>query len=337
MKEKTIWLNHWFSAAYNVINLIRKDEIYNFKIIGSSEKEFSVLQDICDEWYSEPIDCSDKEYRDFCLDFCKEHQVDIFMPHRNMMLISKYKSEFESRGIKVMVDDYDSVLLLNNKNRAYDFFKGKGIVEVPDYYVVENIPDFIEAYKKIENKYGHACIKFVRDEGGKSYRLIDNNRKGYYSLFKKQNTRMTLDAILDALSEKETFSPLMVMPFLSGAEISIDCLNTNSGLIMVPRIKVDTRFETIKYDELILAKCRKVLDEFHLECPCNVQFKYLGNVPYFLEVNTRMSGGVQMSCLASGVNIPDIAVNKLLGRDVPWTMDRSEHIVSQVEIPVLLK
>ena len=55
-----------------------------------------------------------------------------------------------------------------------------------------------------------------------------------------------------------------------------------------------------------------------------------------LEVNTRMSGGVQMACLGSGVNIPNIAVNKLLGIDKHWTNNYEEKQVSHIEIPVVI-
>lgn len=66
------------------------------------------------------------------------------------------------------------------------------------------------------------------------------------------------------------------------------------------------------------------------------QFKYLDGIPYFLEVNTRMSGGVQMACMASGVNIPSIAVNKLLGIEKEWTVRKDAVYVTHVETPVVL-
>lgn len=65
-----------------------------------------------------------------------------------------------------------------------------------------------------------------------------------------------------------------------------------------------------------------------LECPCNIQFKYLDDIPYFLEINTRMSGGIQMSCLASGVNIPNLAINKLLGRKKDWNNNKEGKCIS---------
>ena len=49
-----------------------------------------------------------------------------------------------------------------------------------------------------------------------------------------------------------------------------------------------------------------------------------------------MSGGVQMSCAASGVNIPLIALRKLLGRETDWHNDRRTAVVAQIHQPVTL-
>lgn len=327
-----IWMNHWFSTAYNIVSMLKNTG--QFVVIGSNEQKYSVLREICDEWYVEPDRCSDTEYIDFCIDFCKEHKVDVFMPHRHLTTVSKYKNRFEELGVKVMVDEYSTISILNDKRESYKYFSKVPGINVPDYYVVDKLPDFMDAYEKIKEKYGQVCFKFVKDEGGKSYRLIDNNRKGYSALFKKQNTRMTLDSVKEALSEKEVFSPIMVMPFLEGDEISIDCLKTESGNIMIPRIKGDARFERISYDEKIISLCDHILNSIELECPCNVQFKYMKDTPYFLEINTRMSGGIHMTCKAAEVNIPYIAIMKLLNKSVSWEINRREVVVSQVEMPI---
>lgn len=330
-----IWFNHWFSTAYNIINMIRQDNP-DFYIIGTNENEKSVLATVCDEWYVEPILKGD-DYVEFCLKFCKEHNVTVFMPRREMLSISKRKDDFEAIGVKVMVDDYEMVNILNHKDMAYAELSKKGISTIPDYYVVKTVQEFRDAYKALKENYQEVCIKFVHDEGGKSYRLIDNNRKGYTALFKKQNTRITYDDIESALSEREIFSPLIVMPNLSGEEISVDCLMTQKSLIMLPRIKDSTRVERLCFDKDIIQKTQEIYDAINLECPCNIQFKYLDGVPYFLEVNTRMSGGVQMACVASNVNIPSIAVNKLLGIEKEWELCAEEHYVTHVEYPILLR
>lgn len=329
-----IWFNHWFSTAYNIMGMIKEDNPDSY-IIGTNENHRSVLAAKCDEWYQEPALKGD-EYADFCLAFCRDHKVDVFMPRREMLAVSRRKADFAALGVKVMADDYETIAMLNRKDLAYQELSRRGISSVPEYRIVTTVSGFAEAYDYLKERYREVCIKFVRDEGGKSYRLIDNTRRGYQALFKKQNTRMTYDAIYEALSEKEEFAPLMVMPNLSGNEVSADCLKTSRGPIILPRIKDSSRIERLCFREDIMAKIREVLDALPLECPCNIQFKYLDDTLYFLEVNTRMSGGVQLACLAGGVNLPGIAVNKLLGIDREWEICREERYVTHAEIPVLL-
>ena len=127
----------------------------------------------------------------------------------------------------------------------------------------------------------------------------------------------------------------MVMPYLSGDEISADCLQTADGPIILPRIKNITRVERMCFSEEILEKTQEVLNAVDLRCPCNVQFKMLDGKMYFLEVNTRMSGGIQYACASAGVNIPDIAVSQLLGIRKTWKICKEEKCVTYVETPLV--
>lgn len=230
---------------------------------------------------------------------------------------------------------YDIISVLNNKNEAYEFFSKSEIGIVPDYRIVTSSTEFYEAYLWLKQKYDRVCFKFVYDEGGKSFRLIDND-KGYETLFRNRSCRITLNDAMEALSECEVSAPIMVMPYLPDREVSVDCLNTESGLIMLPREKGDTRIEKITFDSQILEICSVFYKKTGLEYPCNIQFRYLNDIPYFLEVNTRMSGGIQMACLASGVNIPNLAVNKILGINKKWNLKKESRLVSYVEIPVVI-
>lgn len=331
---RRIWFNHWFSTAYYIIQLIRRENP-DVWIIGSNENPLSPIRNVCDEWYQEPV-LKDREYVDFCLDFCRQHQIDAFLPRREMVSVSRYKSRFTELGIRVMVDDYDCVSLLNDKAETYQILLSKKLSTIPHHRIVTNASDFAEAYQALSSEYEKVCIKFVHDEGGKSYRLIDNDRTGYSALFKKLTTRMTYDAIFEALSEQPSFPRLMVMPYLPGEEISVDCLKTESGLIAIPRVKDYSRIERIEYEEDILDTCRQLMEVFPLECPCNIQFKTLHGVRYLLEVNTRMSGGVHMTCEATGVNIPDLALNKLFGIPKNWVLEQKPCCVTHVEMPVVL-
>lgn len=330
----TVWMNHWFSTAVNIIDLLRANG-FRIYVIGTNENKYSVIKNSCDEWYQEPV-LKDEDYVEYCLDFCKVHNVQVFLPRRGMIKISENKRRFEDMGVKVMLEDYDIMKVLNNKAEAYAFYSKNSLGPVPDYYLVTTSAQFLEAYNLLLTKYAQVCFKFARDEGGKSFRLIDSQRKGYTALLKKQNTRMTLDDVMEALSEREIFDPIMIMPFLPDEEISVDCLNTEQELIALPRVKGYGKYEILCYDDEIMRLCKSFQDKVSLSWPYNIQFKYLNGIPYFLEVNTRMSGGVHMSCFASGVNIPQLALKKLLGDTVEWNNSFKTKMVAQVLNPVTI-
>ena len=186
-----IWMNHWFSTAYNIVNLIKQDDP-SFFVIGSNEYFGSPIRKACDGWHQEPT-LEDDAYVDYCLEFCKANRVDVFLPRRGMLDMSKQIARFEAIGTKVMVDDYSLITVLNNKNEAYELFKKEGIGIVPDYRIITTVEQFKRDYFELIDQYEQICFKFVKDEGGKSFRLIDNSRTGYAALFKKQTTRMTYD------------------------------------------------------------------------------------------------------------------------------------------------
>ena len=332
-----VWFNHWFSTAYRLIELIKDDLEEEIYVIGTNSQIDSVIQKVCDEWYEEPPLYGD-DYISYCLDFCKEHKIDAFVPRRFMVEISKNKERFEEIGTKVMADDFKAIDMLNDKSRAYEHFKNYENIKIPDYFKVNTAKDFAAAYGELRKKHDRICVKFVRDEGGMSFRKIIENVNEFDRLKVYQGTGISYNDIYSALSTKDTFDDLMVMPYLEGLEVSVDCLRTDTGTIAIPRIKSPARQERIVYDHEIISMTANVLNKLSLNYPCNVQFRYSGDTLYLLEINTRMSGGLQMSCLASGVNIPNIALNKLFGRDIPWNIDdTTDKIVSYIEIPQIIR
>ena len=332
-----VWFNHWFSTVYRLIELIKEDEEEQIFVIGTNLRIDSVIQKVCDEWYEEPH-IYGEEYILYCLDFCREHNVDVFVPRRHMVEISKNKERFEEIGVKVLADDFKVIDFLNDKAAAYEHFRNYENINIPDYFKVNNAEDFAKAYDALRKNHKQVCVKFVRDEGGMSFRKIIENVNEFDRLRMYQGTSISYNDLYTALSTKEAFDDLMVMPYLDGLEVSVDCLRTDTGTIAIPRIKTPTREERVVYDLEIISMTANVLNKVNLEYPCNVQFRYDGETLYLLEVNTRMSGGLQMSCLASGVNIPNIALNKLLGKDLQWNIDDEEDkIVSYIEIPEIIR
>ena len=127
------------------------------------------------------------------------------------------------------------------------------------------------------------------------------------------------------------------MPYLSGPDVSVDCMETNTGRLIIPRFKVG-RYSEVKNDLDVVTCCNTIMDMMRFEMPANIQFKTEGKSLYLLEINTRMSGGLQLSCKATGINMPAIALNKLVGITIPWEYPSpwNTHGIMNLETPILV-
>ena len=330
-----VWFNHWFSTSYRLIELMKENAGEQVWVVGTNKQCNSVIRNVCDEWYSEP-DTDGDEYVEDCIRFCEEHNINVFVPRRKMLDISRNMDKFREIGVRVMAEDYSKLELLADKACTYDLFRPQEKLAIPEYHIVKTAEELGQAYLELKEKYGQICVKFVLDEGAMSFRKITEEEDPYHMLKIYAGNSVPVRRYQEWLRAIEPFDPLMVMPYLPGKEISVDCLNTSSGLIAVPRYKGSARHEEIIYDDRILEMVNCIFDTVKPEFPCNIQFKLKEDEPYLLEINTRMSGGLQMSCLATGVNIPNIALNKLLGREIPWSFERKNKVVSYIELPQII-
>ena len=136
-----VWFNHWFSTSYGLIEFMKEDKTQEIYVIGSNKQYDSVIQLVCDEWYEEPL-AEGEAYIEFCLAFCKEHKIDVFVPRKNMVEISKNRDKFTEIGVKVLVDDYEMIRILNDKAAAYEMFQVIEGLYIPHYEIVNNAEEF---------------------------------------------------------------------------------------------------------------------------------------------------------------------------------------------------
>lgn len=334
-----IWFNHWFSTVFHLINLIKKGSPNRFTIIGSSEQDTVVYRNACDEWFVEPSAISDEEYVAYCVSFCKEHRVDIFVPRRRRLAIAKAYEQFQNAGVLLLLDkQYEVLSMLENKAMAYDYFRAVIPAHIPEYKVAHSAEEFLDAYMVLSKSAKRVCYKLIEDEGARSFRVIDNRISELGALWEKPGVKVTLDLAKQIISQYDFKVPILIMPYLSGVEVSVDCLSTPSGKIIIPRFKTSKRYSEVVFDKTIMDVCSRIMDKLRLQHPLNIQFKFEDGQFYLLEVNSRMSGGLQLSCMATGINIPDIAVCGLIGEWKTWSypLATSQKVV-HIETPIRIE
>ncbi len=316
-----IWFNRWFTTVLHYIEMIRNNEEQRkFIIYGSHPNRDALYLQYCDVAFQEPDITGDK-YIEFCLDFCKTHAIDIFIPRMENMRISRRLADFEAIGVKVLVcPDAELMEMMDNKAVTYqELLKKDGgpIFSIPDYEVVNNVGDFKKAYTALSKKGHKVCFKPVIGEGANGFRVIKDEIDSIEQLFHHGTSfRIPFNYACEILGQQETFPDLMVMEYLNGREYSIDCVASRDKLYaVIPRMKGDGRVrELVDHRELI-----KLAHQFHREYKIpyifNIQVKYNNGIPKLLEINPRMSGGMHISCL-TGINLPYLALKILLGERV---------------------
>ncbi len=330
-----VWFNRTFSSAYHAVNLIR----YNpdgtaVTVFGSHDTLDAVFLGACDHTFVESA-VAPLDYVQWALEFCAEHAIDVFVPKRHMAVVAAHRAAFESAGTRVLVAGPPEVLAaVSDKGALYAAVDRIAPGSAPVHRVVETAAQFAVAHDEIAAPGTAVCFKPALGEGGGGFRIIDAAASPLAALSDFPTERVGLVATLDALGSVESFPPLVVSELLPGAEFSVDCLASDGTLVAaVARRKLDRRTQRIEEAPELVAVAEAITAHFGLGALFNVQFMFGTDGPKVIDVNPRMSAGVDVSA-ASGVNLPWLGVRLALTGSVEVppasagiTVGRVDHVV----------
>jgi carbamoyl-phosphate synthase large subunit len=269
----------------------------------------------------------DPDFARQVLRHCVQRKVNVVMPlvTRELSSLSKYKKDFEKQGIRVLVSSEEGIHRANNKSSAYHFLKEHGI-DVPEFFVVHNIDQFIHAAFELGHPQKPFCFKPSFSNGSRGVRIVDDALDESSQLFdqKPYQLHMVYAQALSILSSRP-FPELLVSEYLPGDEYSVDCLAFHGqSKIIIPRLRkkmingisVEGIFVQ---DEAIIDYCRQVIEVLQLHGNIGIQVKMSErNKPLLLEINPRVQGTI-VAALGAGVNLPLLAIKQELG--IPITGD----------------
>lgn len=276
-----VWFNHWFSTAYHLIRMMRDGFGEPLTFVGSGSNAAAVYRQACDEWYPEQ-ELPGPAYVDFCLNFCREHRINVFVPRRGLVAIANSADRFREMGVRLLLEENGPMVsMLDDKVAAYRFFADRIPEIIPRYRLVHDLQEFDAACHELRGDGIRLCYKLAIDEGARSFRVLDDTIEGIQALYAKPGTKVTYRAARGILSQYDFSIPLIVMQYLTGADVSADCMETASGRIIIPRFKVG-RFSEVKPDPGVTRYCRQIMDILPFEMPANIQFKMNDGKPYLL-------------------------------------------------------
>jgi hypothetical protein len=324
MTKVNIWFNRTFGTAYHVIQELKKSNLkYDFEFFGTHTNLQSVFLQACDYVEKEPL-LNDTEYLNYCLDFCKRHKIDIFLPGEfSASLVSAHLSLFESKGIKVGIA-FSSVTaeILASKAKIYEVLR-KVIPEyIPPYRLFCNSTDFLKAHQALttgseSGTVPITCFKPDKGVGGLGFRIVDDTINEFRGLLSYPSTRNTFDYFYRIFQMETSFSPLIMMEYMNGPEISIDCLASSGKILFSVAKEKRGSLRVVSNISKLQDVCDIICKELFLNYLFNIQFRYGNdNRLYLLDLNPRPSGGLYYSYKA-GYPLMTAAIQLLLNEEAP--------------------
>lgn len=272
----------------------------------------------CDVSAIEPRYVGDREYAAFALDFCRRHRIDVLIPPRRLAALAGRSAEFAALGTALMCSPLSSVRTLTDKVATYEAAAAAGI-PVPPWRVVSDADGLRAAVEELSRTGERLCLKPSGEYSAFGFRILDDRPLAMAQLLAEPQPVASVEAVAGAMCRAadagETVPELLVMPFLDGPEISVDCLSAVGGelLVGIPRAK-QGRFRDLLDDPVAVAIARRLVGHFELAYLTNVQLRHRAGEPVLLEANPRPSAGLFHTAFAD-VNLPWAAIRLLLHGD----------------------
>lgn len=306
-----VWYNRTFSSVNAAIKLIREaDTEGRFTIVHSNANRHAPAARLAHEFHVEPTGLKGDAYVDWCLTFCRDHKIDVFVPGREATTLAAEHARFADVGTRVL--SAAPPAQLKRIHDKADFYAATVLPDAPvaAFRPFETLEQFDAAYAELRPQHAKLCVKPAHGIYGLGFAIVDEERSSAALLLGGVEYHIGYQDLRRGLGELGSFKTMLLMEFLDGPEYSVDCVGDHGRLaaaVVRRKLPQAGSGQLIDMRQDILDATARLCADYELNGVFNVQFREGGGRPRLLEINPRMSGGVGMACLA-GPNLPYIAL-----------------------------
>lgn len=314
--ERKIWIMEGLSSQRDVIRGINEFTINNnshpISTYASHSQSRNEILSVADFSFSEPKDINSRI--SFISSIIKTHRIAAIQVGKAGRWYEQHRQQIESLGVNLttgasQVSTFD---IADDKVSFAKTMLAHGLPVVPSIRVTD--ANTLEYLLKASPFPGcRLCVKPVTGIYGMGFWLLDDRSLSTDILDHPEQRRIHPEQYLAAVKDSDTFTPLVLMPWLPGPEYSVDMLlNRGKVLCAIGRRKAGALQyldNTGAAVELACA-CAEALQADGL---VNVQTRHNAQgQPQLLEINLRPSGGIGYT-RHSGVNLPGLFAAHRLG------------------------
>ena len=343
------WLAEGQSSQRDMLEslqALKAQSITPFTIIASHRHDRPEIFEFADTIFREPykaatskeisINPAPAERWQFVLEQAKKNHVKVLLTGRNSRDYEAHRDLFTQAGIRLLTGA-TSVTALETIDDKFAFMQ---------HCLAHNIPvatawrfDTTAELEVLLAKHSQQrlCVKPVTgifaqgfwrlDAGFDSDCQYDSFEHLYFTDSKKISTEQFVNAYANSQMVHKRPIPMLLMPYLSGREYSIDVVcEYGEVLAAVTRYK-EGKIQHIGYDKAVMEVVTALIKAFNCDGIVSVQTKQNDEGQHcVLEINSRPSGGIGYTA-HSGIDLTQIGFGYWLGlTDKPKLSDSIEQI-----------
>lgn len=244
--------------------------------------------------------CTDPNYISALLATCSRFKIRVVLPliDPDIPILAQHHDAFRAIGTELAVLSPPAAEICQDKCKTTEFFRGIGLRVPKSWLPGERDLSEIRYPVFVKPRVGSAAAY--------TFKAKDSTELDFFQ-------RYVPDAI--------------IQEFLAGDEITTDVVCGRAGevLTVVSRKRLAVRGgEVVKgvtvNTEPVSTDCYKIARALPAVGPITVQCIMVNELPYYIEINARLGGGVPLA-IAAGVNVSDLIVRYFAGEKIEKVSD----------------
>lgn len=262
------------------------------KVIAVDTSPLAPALYFADEHYLVPPSYK-QEFLEVILRLCKQRSIKLLIPTRDeeLPLFAEHKEKFTEVGTYVMVPDFTTVRICQDKKLFVEFCRDNGFA-TPRNYDSTNLPDAVEFPLFVKPRQGKG--------GGQTTRV---------------NSREELELLLKQMPDA------LVQEFIRAPEYTVDLFTDFSGRVIsvVPRERIfifggESFVSRTSKNFVLIQEAIRLATKLQLIGHNTIQC-FFDNVVKFIEVNPRFGGASHLG-FAAGAHTPLFLVRLIKGENI---------------------
>ncbi|MAB25224.1 MULTISPECIES: ATP-grasp domain-containing protein [Pseudomonas] len=291
------------------------------QIFASHREQRPEITGLADVAWTEP---SDNTVRvDWVIDKALSNSIEVVLAGKFGQLYEAHRGRFEANGIRLVTGciSLEGLQIVEDKGRFTAAALAGGLNCIPGVPVTSS-EQLVAVYHDLVLQ-GPVCVKPVAGVYGQGFWRLSENTDPFRCFANASACEANLRVFADTYAQAKTPTPLLLMPYLSGSECSIDMVCEAGDVIAYVGRRKQGYYQTFEREGRAVDLAIRAATHFKCDGLVNVQTRDDGEgIPHLLEINPRYSGGIGYT-REVGVNLPGIFASRRLSLPEPisqWKM-----------------